>query len=675
MAGIWKPDRDHADALAAGRYAEAPAANSLICPVCTALPGAMPVVNRKAVEQAILVGLALNCRINPLNQFARKNYFYPDLPKGYQITQYDQAIGQGGWFDVPMPDGQVRHVSLTKMHIEEDAGKTKNDAARGARLIDMNRCGVPLVEMVTNPDLRSADEAAQFLICLRQLLRWIDVSDANMERAHIRCDANVSIREAGETRLNSKTEIKNVNSIEAVRDAIEKEVERQIKEVSAGRRVQAWTLEWDEDSQTLKKMRSKETEADYRYFREPDLLSLRVDPAWRAEILARLPELPLERRARFMEEYKLPAYDAAILTEERSLSDYFETAVRLRGAEGDPKTLANWVQNEILRRLNEQGLTAAQLPFTSAHLAELAQLVESKTITRQTGAGLIGKVESIDFYTNRPIWPQGIKRPTEAHNVPPTLDWELWLGPAAFRPYHPGYAPFNWRGWWDFGTGALGDIGCHAMDPVFRALKLGAPLSVQAASTRVNEESYPLSSMVTYGFPARPAAPQAINCHVKGLSGTAAGAVAMPPCKLVWYDGGLRPPLFKELECDGVEMPSEGVLYVGDRGKILAEFTGGNPRLIPAARMRDFQAPPKTLPRPIGELEQWIRACQRSENAEWASFASGIQSDGAAVKAALRWPWNNGQLEGQINRLKLIKRQMYGRAKFDLLRARVLSET
>ena len=367
--------------------------NTNICPVCTGLPGVLPVLNRAVVEKAVLLAAAMHCDpIRPESFFDRKNYFYPDLPKGYQITQYDQAIGQGGWFDVPMPSGQVRHVTLSKMHIEEDAGKTKNDAARGVRLIDMNRCGVPLVEMVTNPDLRSADEAAQFLTCLRQLLRWIDVSEANMERAHLRCDANVSIREAGETKLNSKTEIKNVNSIEAVRDAIEKEVERQIKEVGAGRRVQAWTLEWDEDTQTLKKMRSKETEADYRYFREPDLLSLRVDPAWQAEILARLPELPLERRARFMEQYKLPAYDATILTEERSLSDYFETAVRLRGAGGDPKTLANWVQNEILRRLNDQGLTAVQLPFTPAHLAELVQLVEAKTITRQTAVGLIAKV-------------------------------------------------------------------------------------------------------------------------------------------------------------------------------------------------------------------------------------------------------------------------------------------
>src|SRR6185436_12938650 len=334
---------------------------------------------------------AVHCsEIQSQSFFDRKNYFYPDLPKGYQITQYDEPIGRDGWLDVPLPSGETRHVTIHKMHMEEDAGKTKLDPARHIRLIDMNRCGVPLVEMVTGPDLHSADEAAQFLIRLRQLLRWLDVSEANMERAHVRCDANVSIREVGTTVLNPKTEIKNVNSIEAVRDAIEKEIERQIKEVSAGRRVHAWTLEWDDDSQTLKKMRSKETEADYRYFREPDLLPVRLSDAWRDEILQRLPELPLERRARFMEQYRLPAYDATLLTEERSLADYFEEAVKLFG--GEPKTIANWTQNEVLRLINERGLPASELPLTPARLAELARLVEDRVITRQTAVGLIPRV-------------------------------------------------------------------------------------------------------------------------------------------------------------------------------------------------------------------------------------------------------------------------------------------
>jgi aspartyl-tRNA(Asn)/glutamyl-tRNA(Gln) amidotransferase subunit B len=365
--------------------------NTNICPVCAGLPGVLPVLNPAVVEKAVRLARAVNCaEIQAESFFDRKNYFYPDLPKGYQITQYDEPIGRDGWFDVPMPSGETRRVSVRKMHMEEDAGKTKNDPARGARLIDMNRCGVPLIELVTGPDLRSADEAAQFVLRLRQLLRWLDVSEANMERAHLRCDANVSIRPAGSDVLNAKTEIKNVNSIEAVREAIEKEIERQTREVSAGRRVEAWTLEWDEDAQVLRKMRSKETEADYRYFREPDLLPVRVPAEWRDAILAALPELPLERRARFMDALRLPAYDAALLTEDRALADYFEAAVR--AFEGEPKTIANWVQNEILRLLKEQDRSAADLPFTPAHLAELARLVEAGTITRQTAVGLIPTV-------------------------------------------------------------------------------------------------------------------------------------------------------------------------------------------------------------------------------------------------------------------------------------------
>jgi aspartyl-tRNA(Asn)/glutamyl-tRNA(Gln) amidotransferase subunit B len=364
--------------------------NSNICPVCCGLPGVLPVLNRAVVEKGARLAHAMHGEIAPVSFFDRKNYFYPDLPKGYQITQYDAAIGRGGYFDVPLADGVTRHVTIHKMHIEEDAGKTKNDPARGARRVDMNRCGVPLIEMVTGPDLRSAEEAAQFLARLRQLLRWLDVSEANLERAQMRCDANVSIRVAGVTHLNPKTEIKNVNSIEAVREAIEKEIERQIREVEAGRRVEAWTLEWDEDTQTLKKMRSKETEADYRYFREPDLLAAVVDEAWRADILRDFPELPLARRARFMRDYQLSAYDASLLTEERGLSDYFENAAQAFG--GEPKTIANWMLNEILRVLKERELSARNLPLTPAHLAELAKLVEAQTITRQTAVSLIPKV-------------------------------------------------------------------------------------------------------------------------------------------------------------------------------------------------------------------------------------------------------------------------------------------
>ncbi len=262
--------------------------NTNICPVCTGLPGVLPVLNRAVVEKGVLLAAAMHSEIRPVSFFDRKNYFYPDLPKGYQISQYDMSLGKGGYMDLPMPQGGgVRHITITKLHLEEDAGKTKNE--HGRRMIDFNRCGVPLVEMVTGPDLRTADEAAQYLIRLRQLLRWLGISEADMEKGHLRCDANVSIRPVGATYLNTKTEIKNVNSIDAVREAILKEIDRQTREVDAGNRIEAWTLEWDEDRGVLKKMRSKETEADYRFFREPDLLPLRLDDAWKGQILSGLP--------------------------------------------------------------------------------------------------------------------------------------------------------------------------------------------------------------------------------------------------------------------------------------------------------------------------------------------------------------------------------------------------
>jgi aspartyl-tRNA(Asn)/glutamyl-tRNA(Gln) amidotransferase subunit B len=365
------------------------AANTNICPVCTGLPGVLPVLNKSVVEKAVLLAAAMNSEIRPLSFFDRKNYFYPDLPKGYQISQYDQSLAHGGYLDLPMPQGYNRRVSIHKLHIEEDAGKTKNEFGR--RLIDFNRCGVPLVEMVTGPDLRSSDEAAQYLIRLRQLLRWLGISEADMEKGHLRCDANVSIRPKGATHLNPKTEIKNVNSIDSVRSAIDHEVERQIRETEAGRRIEAWTLDWDEETATLRKMRSKETEADYRYFREPDLLPVRLDDSWRASILARLPELPWKRKQRFIEQYGLPEYDADILTAERNLSDYFESAVKAYG--GDPKRISNWLMNDVLRMLNDMDLTADELKLTPYYLADIIKLVDSNSINTSTGKGLLVKVQ------------------------------------------------------------------------------------------------------------------------------------------------------------------------------------------------------------------------------------------------------------------------------------------
>jgi aspartyl-tRNA(Asn)/glutamyl-tRNA(Gln) amidotransferase subunit B len=417
------------------------APNTNICPVCCGLPGVLPVLNKAVVEKAVILANAMHSEIRPLSFFDRKNYFYPDLPKGYQVSQFDQSLGKGGYLDLPVPaasapDNQpyIRRVSIWKLHIEEDAGKTKNNGAR--RFIDFNRCGVPLVEMVTGPDLRTADEAAQYLIRLRQLLRWLGISEADMEKGHLRCDANVSVRVKGETILNPKTEIKNVNSIEAVRDAIVKEIQRQIREVEAGHRIEAWTLEWDEDTGTLKKMRSKETEADYRYFREPDLLPIRLSEEWKNRILTNFPELPLVRRTRFMEQYGLPEYDADILTGERRLSDYFETTVKAYG--GDPKKVSNWLMNDVLRMINDQGLNPAEMKLTPAYLAEVIRLVDAGTINISTGKSLLDKVEQSGKAPAQLVSDEGLARVSDDSAIRAVCQEVLAESPNEVAAYQGG---------------------------------------------------------------------------------------------------------------------------------------------------------------------------------------------------------------------------------------------
>lgn len=416
----------------ADSWGEAP--NTNICPVCVGLPGVLPVLNRSAVEKAVLLAAAMQAEIRPLSYFDRKNYFYPDLPKGYQISQYDQSLAYGGYLEVPMPDGYVRQVRIHKLHIEEDAGKTKNE--KGRRLIDFNRCGVPLIEMVTEPDIRTADDAAQYLIRLRQLLRWLGISEADMEKGHLRCDANVSIRPLGADYLNPKTEIKNVNSIDAVRTAIKAEVKRQIREVESGGKVKPWTLSWDEDSGRLSKMRSKETEADYRYFREPDLLPIRLDEAWRQSILAELPELPLARRARFMEQYGLPEYDADLLTGERSLSDYFEQTVQ--AYQGDPKRVANWLLNDVMRILNERGKTAGALNLTPQYLAEIIRLVDEGTVNTPTGKALLEKTESTGRSPREIVASEGLAQVSDTAAIRQICEKILAENPEQVARYRSG---------------------------------------------------------------------------------------------------------------------------------------------------------------------------------------------------------------------------------------------
>ena len=408
--------------------------NSNICPVCTGQPGVLPIPNQAVIEKGALLAAAMNAEIRPESYFDRKNYFYPDLPKGYQITQYDLAIGQGGCLDLPLEDGTTRRIKIEKLHIEEDAGKTIHKPGR--RLLDFNRCGVPLVEMVTGPDLRSADEAAAFIRYLRGLVRWIGVSDADMEKGKMRFDANVSIREEGTTVLNPKTEIKNMNSIEHGREAIKAEIQRQIKEVEAGGVIESWTLDWDEETKTLSKMRSKETEADYRYFKEPDLLAVKLDEDHIQEILTSLPELPNQRKERFIKEYQIPAKEAATLTDDRELSDYFEKLVQAYS--GAPKAAANWVINDLLGLINDLELPLNELYLTPERLAEIINLVDAGDINTSTGRELVRNTEKTKKEPGEIVESEGLAQLTDTSALEAICQEVIAASPDQVEQYQAG---------------------------------------------------------------------------------------------------------------------------------------------------------------------------------------------------------------------------------------------
>jgi aspartyl-tRNA(Asn)/glutamyl-tRNA(Gln) amidotransferase subunit B len=354
--------------------------NTHVCPVCLGFPGALPVLNRAAVDLAVRAALALGCTIHERSVFARKNYFYPDLPKGYQISQFELPLATLGGLEISVA-GQTRAIRLTRIHMEEDAGKSLHegfaDSDRRAYL-DYNRAGVPLIEIVTEPELRSAAEAAAFFEKLRQILVWLGVNDGNMEEGSLRCDANVSIRPVGQTALGTKAEVKNVNSFRYLQKALDYEIERQIDVIEHGGRVVQETRLFDSAQGRTYSMRSKEEAHDYRYFPEPDLPPVIVDARRREQIAATQPELPETRRARFVSEYGLPAYDADVLTQTRGLADYFEAAAR---ASGNPKAASNWVMGELLRMLKERGIGIEQVPLGPEALAGLIQLVDRGTIS------------------------------------------------------------------------------------------------------------------------------------------------------------------------------------------------------------------------------------------------------------------------------------------------------
>jgi aspartyl-tRNA(Asn)/glutamyl-tRNA(Gln) amidotransferase subunit B len=354
--------------------------NTQVCPICLGMPGVLPVLNKRAVEFTLRMGLATNCRIALHSIFARKNYFYPDLPKGYQISQYEEPLCEGGYVEIEL-EGAPKRIGITRIHLEEDAGKSVHSEAYVAAnetLIDINRCGVPLIEIVSEPDLRSPREAYLYLTQLRQIVQYLEICDGNMEEGSLRCDANVSVRPVGSKKLGVKTELKNMNSFRNVERALEFEITRQIKILENGEQVIQQTLLWDADKNEAVLMRSKEFAHDYRYFPEPDLVPLEVSADWLDEIKQSLPELPRARRKRLTVRYAIPEYDAEVLADTRELADYFEAVA---ASAGDPKSASNWIMGEVLRMLKDSKFDIATFPVKPVELGALIRLINDGTIS------------------------------------------------------------------------------------------------------------------------------------------------------------------------------------------------------------------------------------------------------------------------------------------------------
>jgi aspartyl-tRNA(Asn)/glutamyl-tRNA(Gln) amidotransferase subunit B len=356
--------------------------NSNVCPVCLGMPGVLPVLNKNHVEFIMKMGLATNCTIAPKSIFARKNYFYPDLPKGYQISQYEEPICMNGWLDVELKDGTTRRIGITRIHMEEDAGKSIHDQDIDT-LVDVNRCGVPLIEIVSEPDMHTPQEAYQYLSMIRQIVTYLGICDGNMEEGSLRCDANVSVRKKGETKLGTKQEVKNLNSFRFVEKALEYEITRQIEALENGETIVQQTLLWDSDKGICVPMRSKEEAHDYRYFPDPDLVPVLVKQTWIDDIKAKLPELPIVRRNRYMNEFKLPKYDANILTGERELADYFDGIISNLKTKNEEtyKIASNWTMVDILRVINDQHIAVSDFPITPKNLSDMINLIIDGTIS------------------------------------------------------------------------------------------------------------------------------------------------------------------------------------------------------------------------------------------------------------------------------------------------------
>jgi len=413
------------------------APNVNVCPVCLGLPGALPVLNRRAVEYAVRAAHALGCAVQPVSIFARKNYFYADLPKGYQISQYDRPLATQGAVEFPTPGGP-RRVGITRVHMEEDAGKSLHegfpDSDRRSYL-DFNRSGVPLIEIVTEPDLRSAADAADFFARLRAILVAIGVNDGNMEEGSLRCDANVSVRPSGQQALGVKTELKNLNSFRHVQRALEYEIARQIEVVSGGGAVDHETRLWDANAGRTVTMRGKEEAHDYRYFPEPDLPPLTLEPAWIDEIRRQLPELPDAQRRRFIEQYALPEYDASVLTTSRALAAYFEATA---AASGNAKASSNWVMGALTARMNDLGIAIEDVPLKPEALAGLIRLIDAGKISGPVTRDVFDKMFTSGRTAEQIVEREGLSRIDDQQAIESAIQSVVDANPKAVAEFRAG---------------------------------------------------------------------------------------------------------------------------------------------------------------------------------------------------------------------------------------------
>lgn len=407
--------------------------NSNTCPVCTGMPGVLPVLNRKAVEFAMRMAFATNCKINPRSIFARKNYFYPDLPKGYQISMLEEPLAEHGWVDIKV-NGDTKRIGLTRIHLEDDAGKLIH-ASDGTSLVDLNRTGTPLIEIVSEPDMRTPEEAAEYMKAIRDILSYIEVCDCNMEEGSLRCDANVSIRPKGSAELGTKAELKNMNSFKFVRLGLEYEISRQTDLVEDGEKVIQETRLFDPDKGITSSMRSKEEAHDYRYFPEPDLLPVDIDEAWMEEVKSKLPELKEAKIKRFIDEYKLPEYDAEVLAAEKAIADYFEATVKKFP---QAKKVSNWIMGEVMRELKEGDKGIEDFPITPGKLAGLLELMDKNVISGKIGKTVFGKMYDTGEDASAIVEKEGLKQVTDEGAIAKAVDEVIVANPSQVEEYIGG---------------------------------------------------------------------------------------------------------------------------------------------------------------------------------------------------------------------------------------------